>query len=161
VPLLWSSEQHLLAHHCSLHLPRNHQEKISKYFRPTTPTESAEHLNNLANRRVTMSSNIGDIAQLLDATLDPSKHRKGTDACSIDPGSKQLSRLTCKPAESALKEMQTKPGYCLNLLNIVASEPLPVNTRLAASLAFKNFIRNNYVVRGELLENVWPVGGRT
>lgn len=31
------------------------------------------------------------------------------------------------------------------MLNIVASEPLPLKTRLAASLAFKNFIRLNWV----------------
>jgi hypothetical protein len=53
-------------------------------------------------------------------------------------------------AEQALKEEQFKPQYSLNLLNIVASQPLPAKTRLAAALAFKNFIRNNYVVRTPL-----------
>ncbi|CRK34480.1 hypothetical protein BN1708_019493, partial [Verticillium longisporum] len=48
-------------------------------------------------------------------------------------------------AESALKQEQVKPQYSIQLLNIVASEALPPKTRLAASLAFKNFIRNNYV----------------
>ncbi|PKS05337.1 hypothetical protein jhhlp_008711 [Lomentospora prolificans] len=71
-----------------------------------------------------MASNIGAIAQLLDATLDPAQHRK---------------------AETALKAEQAKPQYSLSLLNIVASDPLPAKTRLAAALAFKNFIRNNYV----------------
>ena len=50
-------------------------------------------------------------------------------------------------AEAALKQEQTKPQYSLHLLNIVASEPLPQKTRLAAALQFKNFIRSNYVVR--------------
>jgi exportin-2 (importin alpha re-exporter) len=45
-----------------------------------------------------------------------------------------------------LKQEQTKPGFSLVLLNIVASAPLPPTTRLSAALAFKNFIRTNYVV---------------
>ncbi|TDZ19510.1 Importin alpha re-exporter [Colletotrichum sidae] len=71
-----------------------------------------------------MASQMGTIAQLLDATLVPSTHKK---------------------AEAALKEEQTKPQYSLNLLNIVASDSLPLKTRLAAALAFKNHIRSNYV----------------
>ncbi|KAK2590053.1 importin-alpha export receptor [Conoideocrella luteorostrata] len=71
-----------------------------------------------------MAADIGHISQLLNATLDPSQHRK---------------------AENALKQEATKPQYSLALLNIVSSDNLPPNTRLAASLAFKNFIRSNYV----------------
>ncbi|KAM5342582.1 hypothetical protein ACJ41O_013548 [Fusarium nematophilum] len=71
-----------------------------------------------------MAADIGHIAQLLDATLDPSQHRK---------------------AETALKQEATKPQYSLSLLNIVNSDSLPPKTRLAAALAFKNFIRTNYV----------------
>ncbi|KAF5593677.1 importin-alpha export receptor [Fusarium subglutinans] len=71
-----------------------------------------------------MAADIGHIAQLLDATLDPTEHRK---------------------AETALKQEATKPQYSLSLLNIVNSGTLPPKTRLAAALAFKNFIRTNYV----------------
>ncbi|KAG8412925.1 importin-alpha export receptor [Metarhizium acridum] len=71
-----------------------------------------------------MAADIGQISQLLNATLDPSQHRK---------------------AENALKQEAAKPQYSLTLLNIVNSDSLPSNTRLAASLAFKNFIRSNYV----------------
>ncbi|RCI08608.1 hypothetical protein L249_4861 [Ophiocordyceps polyrhachis-furcata BCC 54312] len=71
-----------------------------------------------------MAADIGHIAQLLDATLNPSQHRK---------------------AEAALKQEATKPQYSLSLLNIVSSESLPSTTRLSAALAFKNFIRSNYV----------------
>ncbi|PHH89256.1 hypothetical protein CDD83_6391 [Cordyceps sp. RAO-2017] len=71
-----------------------------------------------------MAADIGHISQLLNATLDPSQHRK---------------------AESALKQEATKPQYSLSLLNIVNSDSLPPNTRLASALAFKNFIRYNYV----------------
>jgi len=62
-----------------------------------------------------------------------------------------------KTAETALKVEQAKPQYSLSLLNIVASEPLPAKTRLAAALAFKNFIRNNYVVRNSVaLVKLYP-----
>ncbi|KAH8881534.1 Cse1-domain-containing protein [Thozetella sp. PMI_491] len=71
-----------------------------------------------------MAANIGQIAQLLDATLDPQQHRK---------------------AENALRQEEKKPNYSLMLLQIVASDPLPLKTRLAAALAFKNFVRHNYV----------------
>ncbi|KAF4119638.1 exportin-2 (importin alpha re-exporter) [Geosmithia morbida] len=71
-----------------------------------------------------MAANIGQIAQLLNATLDPNEHRK---------------------AEAALKQESVKPQYSLALLNIVNSDTLPSNTRLAAALAFKNFIRSGYV----------------
>ncbi|KAF5710432.1 importin-alpha export receptor [Fusarium mundagurra] len=71
-----------------------------------------------------MAADIGQIAQLLDATLDPTEHRR---------------------AETALKQEATKPQYSLSLLNIVNSGTLPPKTRLAAALAFKNFIRTNYV----------------
>jgi exportin-2 (importin alpha re-exporter) len=51
----------------------------------------------------------------------------------------------CAIAENALKQEENKAQYSLTLLNIVASDPLPLKTRLAAALAFKNFIRLNYV----------------
>ncbi|KJZ80577.1 hypothetical protein HIM_00427 [Hirsutella minnesotensis 3608] len=71
-----------------------------------------------------MAADIGHIAELLNATLDPSQHRK---------------------AEAALKQAAAKPQYSLILLNIVNSDSLPLNTRLSAALAFKNFIRYDYV----------------
>ncbi|KAB5575721.1 CAS/CSE protein [Coniochaeta sp. 2T2.1] len=71
-----------------------------------------------------MAAEVSHIAQLLDATLDPQQHRK---------------------AEKALKQEEQKTGYALTLLQIVAADSLPLKTRLAASLAFKNFIRHNYV----------------
>ncbi|KAM0260697.1 hypothetical protein ACHAQJ_002613 [Trichoderma viride] len=71
-----------------------------------------------------MAADVGHIAQLLQATLDPAQHRT---------------------AENALKQEATKPQYSLTLLTIVSSDSLPVNTRLGAALAFKNFIRINYV----------------
>ena len=49
-------------------------------------------------------------------------------------------------AEAALKLEEKKPGFSLLLLNIVASDSLPLNTRLSGALCFKNFIKFNYVV---------------
>ncbi|CAK7226235.1 importin-alpha export receptor [Sporothrix curviconia] len=71
-----------------------------------------------------MSVEIGHVVQLLDSTLDPQQHRK---------------------AEAALRQEEKKPQFCLSLLQIASSEPLPLKTRLAAALCFKNFIRLNYV----------------
>jgi hypothetical protein len=65
--------------------------------------------------------------------------------------------LTSFAAEKALKLEQAKPQYSISLLNIVASEPLPIKTRLAAALAFKNFIRTNYVVGPDRSNGCWYV----
>jgi hypothetical protein len=56
------------------------------------------------------------------------------------------NRRVCA-AENALKEEAKKPKYSLSLLSIVSTAAQPLKTRLAAALAFKNFIRHNYVVR--------------
>ncbi|KAI2473802.1 putative mportin-alpha export receptor [Annulohypoxylon bovei var. microspora] len=71
-----------------------------------------------------MASDLGQIAQLLDATLDPIKHKK---------------------AEAALKLEEKKPQFSLQLLKIVATESLEPKIRLSGALCFKNFIRHNYV----------------
>ncbi|KAM7189624.1 CAS/CSE protein, C-terminus domain containing protein [Naviculisporaceae sp. PSN 640] len=70
-----------------------------------------------------MAVNIENLANLLNLTLDAQQHRK---------------------AENALKEEAKKPKYSLALLSIV-TDAQPLKTRLAAALAFKNFIRHNYV----------------
>ncbi|KAJ0114953.1 importin alpha re-exporter [Diaporthe amygdali] len=71
-----------------------------------------------------MAADIASIAQVLDATLDHKQHRK---------------------AESLLKQEEKKPQYSLQLLKIVAGSNFAVTTRLAAALAFKNYVRLNYV----------------
>lgn len=53
-------------------------------------------------------------------------------------------------AESLLKQEESKPQYSLQLLKIVAGSNFAVTTRLAAALAFKNYVRLNYVVRFSL-----------
>jgi hypothetical protein len=49
-------------------------------------------------------------------------------------------------AESLLKQEESKPQYSLQLLKIVAGSNFAITTRLAAALAFKNYVRLNYVV---------------
>ncbi|KAL7625491.1 importin-alpha export receptor [Parahypoxylon ruwenzoriense] len=71
-----------------------------------------------------MASDLGQIAQFLDATLDPVKYKK---------------------AEADLKREEKKPQFALQLLKIVATENLEPKIRLSGALCFKNFIRHNYV----------------
>ncbi|CZT50240.1 probable importin-alpha export receptor [Rhynchosporium secalis] len=71
-----------------------------------------------------MAADTSTLVQLLQATLDPRQH---------------------KQAEAALKNEEQHPGYSLLLLNVVASESLPLNTRLSGALAFKNFLKYNWV----------------
>lgn len=67
------------------------------------------------------------------------------------PGYGHLEANTCGfAAENALKEEAKKPKYSLSLLKIVSGGTQPLNIRLAAALAFKNFIRHNYVVRSAI-----------
>lgn len=99
-----------------------------------------------------MAADIGHISQLLDLTLDPAQHRKGTHSPPLPsrlalPRDRLANKQTISTAEIALKGEAVKPQYSLSLLNIVSSESLPSKTRLAAALAFKNFIRTSYVVR--------------
>lgn len=51
-------------------------------------------------------------------------------------------------AEQSLKAEESKPGFSLALLQIVAADPhtFPHQTRLASALFFKNFVRRNWVV---------------
>ncbi|KAK3995035.1 CAS/CSE protein [Cladorrhinum sp. PSN332] len=66
---------------------------------------------------------LAQLAQLLDATLDAQNHRK---------------------AETELKNLSKLPDYSLSLLSIVNDANQAQKTRLAAALAFKNFIRLNW-----------------
>ncbi|EHK99546.1 putative Importin-alpha re-exporter [Glarea lozoyensis 74030] len=70
-----------------------------------------------------MALDLGQVAQLLHATLDSRQH---------------------KQAEVALKQEENKPNFSLLLLQIVSTEDFPLNTRLAGALCFKNFIKFNW-----------------
>ncbi|KAK5120062.1 hypothetical protein LTR85_006543 [Meristemomyces frigidus] len=70
-----------------------------------------------------MSVDIQTLAGLLQASLDPAQNRQ---------------------AEQSLKQEEAKPGFSLALLQIVATDSFPQNTRLASALFFKNFIKRNW-----------------
>ncbi|KAF7194299.1 Importin alpha re-exporter [Pseudocercospora fuligena] len=71
-----------------------------------------------------MSVSLQSVADLLSASLDPRQNRQ---------------------AERSLKAEETKPGFSLALLQIVAADTFPQQTRLASALFFKNFVRRNWV----------------
>ncbi|KAL2414776.1 Importin alpha re-exporter [Exophiala dermatitidis] len=74
-------------------------------------------------------ANLQPLAQLLDASLDPRQN---------------------KEAELKIRAEEKKPGFALSLLQITASDQFKYNTRLAAALFFKNFIKRNWTnVEGE------------
>ena len=85
---------------------------------------------------------LDNIAGLLQASLDPSKHREGMEHyCRAD---KSLP-LTFTTAETALKQEESKPTFSLALLQIVAGDKFSQPTRLASALFFKNFIKRNWI----------------
>lgn len=52
---------------------------------------------------------------------------------------------TSKDAEKSLKSLEDQDGFGLTLLHVVASSNLPLPTRLAGALFFKNFIRRKWI----------------
>lgn len=89
-----------------------------------------------------MAVNLQSVADLLSASLDPRQHKQGECSCALLP----QRWLTFGAAEQSLKAEETKPGFSLALLQIAATESFPLNTRLASSLFFKNFVKRNWTV---------------
>ncbi|SCW02940.1 LAFE_0F17634g1_1 [Lachancea fermentati] len=52
---------------------------------------------------------------------------------------------TAKSAEHSLKSLESQSGFSLTLLHVIASTNLPISTRLAGALFFKNFIKRRWV----------------
>lgn len=52
---------------------------------------------------------------------------------------------TAKSAERNLGSLETQPGFGLDLLHIVASTNLPLATRLAGALFFKNYVKRRWI----------------
>ncbi|CCF60349.1 hypothetical protein KAFR_0J02850 [Kazachstania africana CBS 2517] len=59
--------------------------------------------------------------------------------------SESVIASSAKSAERSLKELENQDGFGLTLLHTVASNNLPVSTRLAGALFFKNYIRRKWV----------------
>ncbi|KAL2871331.1 putative chromosome segregation protein Cse1 [Aspergillus lucknowensis] len=68
-------------------------------------------------------ADLGTLAQLLEASLDPRQN---------------------KQAESALRHQESNASFPISLLQITASDSYPYNTRLASALFFKNFIKRSW-----------------
>ncbi|CAM9020808.1 unnamed protein product [Wickerhamomyces anomalus] len=56
-----------------------------------------------------------------------------------------LNPATSKQAEQSLRSQESNQGFSLSLLHVVASANLPISSRLAAALFFKNFIKRKWV----------------
>lgn len=54
--------------------------------------------------------------------------------------------LTFAAETELLKTQNEKPNFAILLLQIVASDAFPANTRLSSALFFKNYIKYNYTV---------------
>lgn len=59
--------------------------------------------------------------------------------------SESVIATTAKTSERSLKELETHDGFGVTLLHVVATGNLPISTRLAGALFFKNFIRRKWV----------------
>ncbi|CEP62978.1 importin-alpha export receptor LALA0_S06e08240g [Lachancea lanzarotensis] len=56
-----------------------------------------------------------------------------------------VAASTSKAAEASLKAEESLEGFPLTLMHVIASGNLPVSTRLAGALFFKNFIKRRWV----------------
>jgi len=90
-----------------------------------------------------MADGLGTVAQILEASLDPRQNKQGKQDMESDTLI-FLGLLIAILAEIALRQEEKKPGFSLSLLQITASATYPYNTRLAAALCFKNFIKRNW-----------------
>lgn len=79
------------------------------------------------------------LARQLDASLDPRTNKEGQSLLTCTP-----SILTSIAAELKIRAEEKKPGFALQLLQLTATDAFSYNTRLAAALFFKNFIKRNW-----------------
>ncbi|CCD26889.1 importin-alpha export receptor NDAI_0I03210 [Naumovozyma dairenensis CBS 421] len=52
---------------------------------------------------------------------------------------------TAKSAERSLRSLENQNGFGLTLLHVVASTNIPISTRLAGALFFKNFVKRKWI----------------
>lgn len=97
-----------------------------------------------------MAVNLQSVADLLSASLDPRQNKQGECSCAFS----SAAFANFDAAEQSLKAEESKPGFSLALLQIAADDTFPLQTRLASSLFFKNFVRRNWTVC-ERLDSMW------
>ena len=89
-----------------------------------------------------MASDLQALAQILEASLDPTKNKQGRSV--------QISYIIAQKlmnvAERIISDEEKKPGFSVSLLHIVAAEKYGGIARLASALYFKNFIKRNWTV---------------
>lgn len=90
-----------------------------------------------------MAKDLHELAQALEASLDPATTRGGQS-----PTGRALScsLLTILTAEDAILKAEAKPAFSVSLLQIVATEAYGPTARLASALYFKNYIKRNWTV---------------
>lgn len=99
-----------------------------------------------------MAVDLQQLAQALEASLDPSTNKQG--ACLTHFFF--TVRTNSRTAELAILQEERKPNFSLSLLQIVASESYTSTARLASALYFKNHIKRNWTVRAQMLREVRP-----
>jgi exportin-2 (importin alpha re-exporter) len=83
---------------------------------------------------------LAQLAQILDATLDPRQNKE----CMCISHSSPHHCIDSASAELKIRQAEKQPGFSLQLLHITASDSFKYNTRLASALFFKNFIKRQW-----------------
>lgn len=90
-----------------------------------------------------MTKDLHELAQALEASLDPATTREGQ---SPKDRALSCSSLTILTAEDAILKAEAKPAFSVSLLQIVATEAYGPTARLASALYFKNYVKRNWTV---------------
>lgn len=90
-----------------------------------------------------MASDLQALAQVLEASLDPTKNKQG----EFVQKSYVIVQKLMNVAERIISSEEKKPGFSVSLLQIVAAENYGSVARLASALYFKNFIKRSWTAR--------------
>ena len=89
-----------------------------------------------------MAADLNGLAQILEASLDPSQNKQGP----YDLPSDLLASTNLRIAELAILQGEKKANFSISLLQIVAADSYSDTARLASALYFKNFIKRSWIV---------------
>lgn len=90
------------------------------------------------------SPDVQQLVSLLNSSLDPKEHKQGQFGQLLSTKASNALTAYLHLAEASLREAENSQGFILTLLQIVAAEEVPLTTRLAAALCFKNFVRRSW-----------------
>lgn len=94
-----------------------------------------------------MAVDLQRLAQVLEASLDPSKNKQGL---FYTFPSLTITGIDSIAAELAILQEEKKPNFSLSLLQVVASDKYGGTARLASALYFKNHIKRHWTVNKHL-----------